>query len=376
MLKRLLYLASAVAIVIGLWGLYDRLTAGHANAAYGSYVVWGFWVAMYLFFVGIAAGAFVLATLEYVFDVALFKGTGRLALYLTLVTLGAGLLHIWFDLGHLERIWKVYLQGSPSSVMTQIVWGYTIFGLLALAALVLTFRPAQQKLLKPLMALGLPLALYLSGAVGALMGVQAARAFWHVGLFPVQFPFFSLASGIAVMLGALGLFGDPKNARLPQQLWTLAVASIVLQIVKLYFLWADFSQSLYGGVPQNIAAVNQVMFGQYGWAFWILQIGIGSLLPIVVLLTPGMARRPQVAGWMGVCILVGFAVARANIVFPALTVPELDALMTAFQDPRLQFAYFPSLTEWALSAGIIGLAIAAFLVGYDRLPIAREASTL
>ncbi|MBI5304751.1 MAG: polysulfide reductase NrfD [Chloroflexi bacterium] len=374
MLKRLLYVASTVAIVAGLWGLSERLMFGHESAAYGSYVVWGFWVAMYLFFVGIAAGAFIVATLDYVFNVALFKGTGRLALYLTLITLGAGLLHIWFDLGHLERIWKVYLQGSANSVMAQIVWGYTTFGLLSLIALILTFRPAQAKWLKVLMAIGIPLAIFLSGAVGALMGVQAARAFWHVGLFPVQFPFFALASGAAVMMGALGLFGDPKDARLPQQLWVLAVASIALQIIKLYFLWADFSQSLYGGVPQNVAAVNEVMFGQYWWGFWILQIGIGSLLPLIVLLLPGMARRPQMVGWIGVCLLIGFAVARANIVFPALTVPELDALISAFQDSRLQFAYFPSVMEWALSAGIIGLATAAFLVGYDRLPLAPRGS--
>lgn len=375
MLKRALYILSAIGILAGLWGVYDRLVFGHENTAYGSYVVWGLWVAMYLFFVGIATGAFVVATLDYLFNVRLFQGTGRLALYLALVTLGAGLVHIWFDLGHMERIWKVYLQFNPVSVMAQIVWGYTLFGFLTLVAPFLTFRAPQGLLLKVLLGMGIPLGLYLSGAVGALLGVQAARLFWHVGLFPVQFPVFSLASGIAVMMVALGLFGDPRDERLPQQLWVLSMSSIVLQVVKLYFLGADFSQSLYGGVPQNVAAVNEVMFGQYWWAFWFLQIGIGSLVPIVVLAWPGLARRPQVVGWMGACILIGFAVARANIVFPALTVPELEALTTAFQGTRLQFAYFPSLMEWALSAGIVGLAVVAFLVGHDRLPLMPRAAS-
>jgi molybdopterin-containing oxidoreductase family membrane subunit len=74
---------------------------------------------------------------------------------------------------------------------------------------------------------------------------------------------------------------------------------------------------------------------------------------------------------MGLLVLIGFGVARANIVFPALTVPELDALMTAFTGPHLSFDYFPSLMEWAVTIGIIGLAVLAFVIGTDRLKLTR-----
>jgi molybdopterin-containing oxidoreductase family membrane subunit len=134
-------------------------------------------------------------------------------------------------------------------------------------------------------------------------------------------------------------------------------------------LWADFSQSIYGNVPQNVQAVNEVLFGQYAWAFWGLQILLGSIIPIVVLLMPNLAKQGLWAGAMGVFVLVGFAVARANIIFPALTIPELDALTRAFSGPRLQFAYFPSLMEWAVTTGIVGLVVLAFLIGTDRLPL-------
>ena len=367
MLKRALYLLGGLALVIGAWGTYLRLATGHELANYGSYVVWGLWVAMYLFFAGVAAGGFMLATLDYLFNLPLFKGTGRIALWGSLVSLAAALLSIWLDLGHLERIWKVYLQGNPSSVMFQMVWGYTLFGLLLLTSLWLAMRRPQSRWLKALMIAGLPLALFVSGAVGALLGVQAARPFWHVGLLPVQFPVFSLASGAAMLLAAIGLFGPSDDLRRPQQLRTLAIITVGLQVVKLYFLWADFSQSIYGNVPLNVAAVNEVLFGSYWWAFWILQLGIGSLLPILVLVQPKLARRNDWAGWMGILVLMGFAVARANIVFPALTVPELEALTTAFSDPHLQFVYFPSAMEWAVTLGTVGLATVAFLLGTDRM---------
>jgi len=366
-LKRILYVLAGLAFLIGLLGFYDRFANGHENANYGSYVTWGLWVAIYLFLAGLSAGAFALATLDYVFNVPLFKGTGRIALWAALVTLGAGLLAIWLDLGHLERIWEVYLRPNLNSVMAQIVWGYTVFGLIQLAVLILAIRNPKSAWLKALMIAGLPLALFVSGGTGALLGVQAAQPFWHVGLFPAQFPVFSLASGVALMLALIGLFGPADDSRRPQQLWVLAIATVVLQLIKLYFLWADFSQSVYAGVPANVQSVNEVLYGQYWWAFWILQLGIGTLIPLIVLTQPKLARHNSWAGWMGVLVMFGFAVARANIVFPALAIPEIDALAEAFVNPRLQFAYFPSAMEWAVTIGIIGLAVLAFLVGTDRL---------
>jgi molybdopterin-containing oxidoreductase family membrane subunit len=70
-----------------------------------------------------------------------------------------------------------------------------------------------------------------------------------------------------------------------------------------------------------------------------------------------------------VLVLIGFASARANIVLPALTVPELDALVTAFSGPHLTFAYFPTAMEWAVTLGSTGLAVLAFLIGNDYLPL-------
>ncbi|GAB4473199.1 MAG: polysulfide reductase NrfD [Anaerolineae bacterium] len=372
MLKKVFYVLGGLALLVGLWGTYDRVFIGHENANYGSYVVWGLWVAMYLFFAGVAAGGFMIATLDYLFNIPMFKGTGKVALWGALVSLVAGLLSIWFDLGHMERIWKVYLQGAPGSVMFQMVWGYTIFGLTMLIALVLALRRPNSRWMKPLMIVGLVMSLFVSGAVGALLGVQAARPFWHVGLFPVQFPVFSLASGTAMLMAAIGLFGREDDPRRPQQLWVLAIITVALQVVKLYFLWADFSQSMYGNVPLNIAAVEAVLFGQYWWSFWILQLLLGSIVPIVVLVQPRLARHNHWAGWMGILVLVGFAVARANIVFPALTIPELEALVTAFTDRHLQFSYFPSLVEWAVTAGTVGLAALGFLIGSDRLNLFSE----
>jgi molybdopterin-containing oxidoreductase family membrane subunit len=371
-LKRLIYALCIVLLLFGVWGVYIRMTTGHAAAGYGSYVVWGLWVAMYLFFAGVAAGCFMVATLDLLFRVPVFKGTGRLALWVGLVSLAAALFQIWLDLGHLDRIWKVYLQGNPSSVMAQMVWGYTLFGLLMLAALFLATRNPESRLLRILMIIGLPLSLFVSGAVGALLGVQASRPFWHVGLFPVQFPVFSLASGVAAMLAVIGLFGSDQDPNRPMQIKILAIATIALAFVKLYFLWADLSQTLYGNMPQNVAAAQEMLFGRWWWSFWIVQILLGTAIPIIVLLIPRLRDNPKVAGWMGVLVLIGFGAARSNIVFPALAIPELEALTNAFSGPRLTFQYTPTLMEWAVTLGATAAVVLAVLIGAQLMHLIPE----
>ncbi len=368
MLKRSLYLLGALAVLAGVYGFYSRLFIGERDVNYGSYVTWGLWVAMYLFFAGVATGAYMLATLDYLFDVPLFKGTGKYALWGALVTMPAALITIGFDLGHMERIWKVYLQPNFLSLLAQMVWGYTLFLAATLVSLWLAVRGRRDWAMKAAMSVGLFLAVFLSGGVGALLGINANRAYWHVGLLPAQFPVFSLASGTALMLILIGWIGRADDPRRPQQLAVLAIMSVVLALVKVYFLWADFSQSLYSGLPDNVRAVNLVLFGPYGWAFWGLQIVLGTAVPIVVLLQPKLARDGFWAGLMGVLILIGFGVARANIVFPALAIPELEGLVTAFSGPHLNIEYAPSLMEWSVVAGVVGLATLAYLLGTDRLP--------
>ncbi len=377
MIKKLAYLFGGLTLLFGLWGFYDRFAHGHQNANYGSYVVWGLWVAMYLFFAGIAAGGFMISTLDLLFGIKIFKGTGRVALWGSLVCLAAALISIGLDNGHLFRIWKVYLQGNPFSLLFQMVWGYTIFGVISVSALALASLQPNSPWLKPLMAVGLVVSFFISGAVGALLGVNASRPFWHVGLLPVQFPVFSLASGAAMLLTALGFFGREDDENRPQQLWILSLSSVVLLIVKFYFMWADYSQSMYGNVPMNVEAVRLVLFGEYWWAFWILQVLVGSLIPLVFLVQRKYATHNHWAGWMGILLLVGYAVARGLIIFPALSVPELEALVHAFSGPHLTFHYFPSLMEWAVTSGTIGIAVLGFLIGSEKFnlfsPTPKEA---
>ena len=370
----------AVALILGLSGLYTRLFVGEREVGYGSYVVWGLWVSMYLFLAGVATGSFMLATLEYLFRVPMFKGVGKSALWAGLVTMPAALASIGMDLGHMERIIKVYLRPNFFSLLAQMVWGYTIFlGIVALS-LWLAFRQKEDRpigiFFKVVLWIGFFMSIFLSGGVGALLGVNASRPYWSVGLLAVQFPIFAFASGVSIMLIVVGWFMHFKDEEQRYHLFRwLGWVAIALSLAKIYILWAYLSQAWYSNVPDVMVPLNEILFGRYWFSFWVIQIAIGTIVPLILHMIPKLAHNGTWAGAIGVLVLVGFAAARANIVFPAMSVEMLDGLPAAFFGPHLNISYLPSNLEWSVTVGVLGAAILAFVVGAELLAVFNKPKT-
>ncbi len=364
--KKSAYIVGIITLLIGLWGFYDRFAYGHDHAAYGSVVVWGLWVALYFLFGGLAVGCFLWASLDLLFEIPACKGTGVKALWAALITLTAALIAIAFDLGHMERFWKVLLQPNLHAGVAEDAWGYTIFGGLTAIAL---FRAVNQKgkdgVLKVIMVLGLVVSLYVAGAPGKLMGVNAARSFWHAGMLPVQFLFFALATGAALLMVIL-TFADKKE-KLESSLSILHPAAIILLGINLYFTWSYFSQGIAGGMPGIMLPAQEIVSGQYSGLFWGVQIMLGGIVPIVVLALNGKNNNIPLSGLMGLCILLGNGVSRYLILVAGQKVEMLPGMSQAVHGPGLTLTYSPSTSEWAVASGLVGLVILGLLIGADLL---------
>ncbi len=367
MLKKVIYALGAIALLFGLWGFYERLAFGEANVSYGSVVVWGLWVAVYFLFGGIAIGSFFVASLEYLFGIEAFKGYGKPALWTSLVTLAVAMMSIGFDLGHMERIWKAFLQPNFRSGVVEDVWGYTLFGILTLIALILAVRQPKSGGLKVVTALGFLTALYVASSPGKLLANDAVRLYWQSALLPVQFVFMALLSGAAMTL-VVQAFISPREGN-KSALSILSLANVILLVISLYFVWAYFSQSSYGNVPSLTDSINELISGQYAWLFWGVEILIGAVIPLLVLIQPKWAQNQLWAGLMGLFILIGNAAARYLIIVPGLNVSVMNGIETAFQGPGLTFNYSPSPVEWAVASGALGIVILGILLGIDYLPL-------
>jgi protein NrfD len=394
-------------LAVGVIGMYWRITAGHTMANYGELIVWGLWVAMYIYFIGLSAGAFLISSLVYVFGVERFRPIARLALFTALVSLLMALLNIWFDIGHMGRFFEVYTRPNLFSMMAWMVWLYTAYFVLLLFELWFesrqdliqwgqkagfsgtlsrllalgsgevsdAARQRDEKVVKILGAIGVPLAILFHGGVGALFGVISARPAWNSGLFPLLFLVSALVSGGGLLTAIYAFLapnrGGEAHRRLVADLGKLILGLTLLDIL---FTFAEYSIAMYGAIPNEVSPLLKTMTGPFWYVFWIGQVGLGMVIPVVLLAWKRTRQTPVWIGLAGVSIVLAFVSVRLNIVIPPLSVPELQGLEQAVPSLRMSMTYVPSLMEWFLSIGIIGLGMALFALGYNLLPFRPQAA--
>src|SRR5512137_2986701 len=85
---------------------------------------WSVLIVLYPFVTGLVAGAFILASLERVFNVEAVKPTYRLALLTALAFLLVAPLPLQLHLGHPERSLEMYLTPHTSSAMAMFGFVY------------------------------------------------------------------------------------------------------------------------------------------------------------------------------------------------------------------------------------------------------------
>src|SRR5437868_4692474 len=85
---------------------------------------WSVLIVLYPFITGLVAGAFILASLERVFNVEAVKPTYRLALLTALAFLLVAPLPLQLHLGHPERSFEMYLTPHTTSAMAMFGFVY------------------------------------------------------------------------------------------------------------------------------------------------------------------------------------------------------------------------------------------------------------
>ncbi len=356
--NRVLWVLAGLGFLVGLYGLYDRLVYGHLHAAYGSYVPWGLWVAAYIWLVGASAGAFALAAALLIWRPA-WLGLIRIALLAALAAFAGGMLSVWLDLGHPERLFRLYTSTNFFSMMGLMAWFYLLYGIVLLWMLWQAWKRPDHPWLRRLAYLAVPYAIIFAGAEGALFGVVGARPMWESGLTPLLFLVEAGLMGVGLTLVA-GFITGNLNEEATQVLARVLFAFLLAQAL---FEWAEFSTGLYAGIPAKARALRTVLFGPFWWVFWIVHLGLGLVLPLLLLYFRGRDRGLTVLA--GALVVVTGLSTKLNLVIPALVQEELEGLSRAFSGPGLEFHYVPTAMEWLLFIWTVSLAALLFLVGYN-----------
>ncbi len=132
--------------------------------------------------------------------------------------------------------------------------------------------------------------------------------------------------------------------------------------------WDLAAVTYYGRTP----AVNEALLllrdhTPYNFGFWVGEIFIGILIPVILFLVPRYNRRPTLLVFGTICAMIGIIVNRWNVTVSGLFVPVAYSPGTLYQLPAGD--YFPSLVEWGVGLGIIGYALMMLTLGIRFLPL-------
>lgn len=370
----LLWALWVVAAIIGGIGLYERLAHGDQAADFSSYVPWGLWVAAYIYFSGLSAGAFLLAAFTYAFRIRSLEPAARLSLFVAMVTMPMGLIMIGLDLGHMERAYLVLVRPQFHSMMAWMVWMYTAYVVLLAAMLAFEIRTgqsggdSQDSRVRVLAIIGIPLVIGFSGGVGALFATVSAREFWHTAIYPIFFLVGGMTSGTALVSALLYFLWPSRDDAWQDLMNKLSRVLLALLIVEFLVEWAEYSIPYWYRVGSHYEIVAYTLFGPYWYVFWVFNLLLGIIVPVALLARP---KGPGAIGFASALVAVTFFACRLNLVIPGLVTPEIRGLESAYSDPvggKLTFAYMPSWFEWQVLIGVLAVGAALWFIGTRLFP--------
>ena len=353
----------AIALAVGLWGVFLRFTQGHLPAGYGSAVPWGLWIALYFHGVGISGGVFLLGAGGYLLNLPGFRSKFalRTTIILSFAAIVPAFMGVWFDLGHMDRAAAIFTRPRFTSMMAFNAWMYNAYMILAVICFLLSLK-RESAWLKPLLCLALLFTVLFPSQSGGFFAVVVAKEFWHTALLPVLFLTSAVTAGSATLFLVRGLAapGSP-TAIVERDAAMNLLRRVTIAGVLIYFVleFAEFSIALWDPSGHS-PAVELVLWGPTWWTFWIVHLLLGG---IVALLLLGSGNRRN---WLLGALLVAicFLSARLNVLIPGqLTGELLPGLQDAFAHPRLRFEYQATAMEWAVALFMLAVALTVFYAG-------------
>ncbi|NLF64587.1 MAG: polysulfide reductase NrfD [Chloroflexi bacterium] len=376
----LFWVAGAILMLIGAWGMWQRLTGGLGPTALGSYVPWGLWVGFYDYLVWLEVGSLlVFTTLLYLVGARAMTPMKPLVLFTGFIVLVMALLVVFLDLGQAFRFWRVLVNPEFSSMIAVMVWLHLLYLLVLLAELALVMgvgsfgENTRERWLKILAFVSLPMGLALILVSGSVFGVVAARPLWNTSALPVMFLVSAIAAGSALLLLLTVLFWPNKEeAAYQENVARLARLTGWLLLAGVFAAGIIGLTSLYqGGNPMRTEAIMLILTGPFWWSFWLVHVLLGVFVPVLLLFQRG--EQPRWAGIAALLSVVTFVAVTLNVVIPTLATPELEGLAGAFVHDKLNFNYVPNLVEWLVILFVVGLGGMLYGLGLRFLPVLRSA---
>ena len=339
---------------------------GHYVTGMNNQIVWGLPHIFAVTLIVIASGVLNIASMSSAFNKKLYKPLAPLSALFAIAFLIAGLIILVLDLGRPDRLivamttynfksifaWNIFLYSGFFVILSIYIWTMLDFN-------VSRFSPTVGKL-----AFGW--RIILTTGTGSIFGFLVAREAYSTAVLAPLFIIMSLLYGTAVFYILLRIISKMQNITIPTEITVnIRKLIIIFLLANIYFLILYHITNLY--ISKQIAIEKFILLdcGGYTTMFWLGQVGLGLLIPLIYELSNKESRNfPLIL--TSIMIIVGgfFAVAVIIIggqAFPLNIFPDHTIIESTFFDNGIH-GYTPSIYEYGLGIGGTSLALIIILV--------------
>jgi formate-dependent nitrite reductase membrane component NrfD len=269
--------------------MLELITTRHNPMVDPALHVWGWEIPVYLFLGGWVAGCMVLA--------GWFMWRGRtpgersvayVLPWIGIVLLSLGMGALFLDLEHKLYVWRMYLTLQPTSPMSWggwiLIFVYPFLALGAFASIPRSWlsrwpslasfsdRLREQRRLRWLGAASIAVGIALGIYTGILLSRLGARPLWASAVLGPLFLVSGLSAGAAF---SHMIAGDRDEQSM------LLRADVVFLMVELALIALFLIGHLTSGA-QHANAAALLLGGPYTAVFWVLVVGLGIVVPLVI----------------------------------------------------------------------------------------------
>jgi Ni/Fe-hydrogenase subunit HybB-like protein len=333
---------------------------GHVVTGMDNQIVWGLPHVFAVFLIVAASGALNVASIASVFNKPLYKPLAPLSAILSIALMLGGLLVLVLDLGRSDRLVVAMTHFNFKSMFTWNVFLYSgFFGLVGIYLWTMLDRNVKS-FSKAAGTAAFIWRLVLTTGTGSLFGFLVARELYGTAMLAPMFIIMSFAYGLAIYLMVLAAayswtgraLGDAVMLRL-KSLLVVFVAAV------LYFVVVQHMTSLYFTKFHAVEAFILRDGGIFTTLFWVGQILIGGVIPLVILLSALGRQRTWIMIACALIVVGGMAQMYVTIIgaqaYPLDLFPGLTET-SSFFDGEVH-SYSPSMPELFLGLGGVAIAL-------------------
>ncbi len=360
-----------VVIAAGLGAVLYIEENGHGVTGMNNQIVWGLPHVFAVFLIVAASGALNVASVSSVFNRLAYKPFARLSGVLAIALLLGGLAVLVLDLGRPDRVFVAMTTYNFKSIFAWNIYLYSGFVLIVAGYLFSMMDRRVSKMATVVVGFGwaaFTWRLILTTGTGSIFGFLGARDAVFGAIMAPLFIASSLVYGLAFTVLVLMTMSRETSDKLcnVEMIGKFRGLLIIFSGATLFITAIEHLNKFYGAPTQGVEMFLLKDGGVYPLIFWLGQIVIGSLAPLVLLafMGEGAAGRRNLGIASALFLIGGLAQMYTIIIgsqaYPLNIFPGFEA-SSSFFDGAIN-AYTPSLPEILL--GISGISIAMMIAAF------------